>query len=99
MATEGRTITVLEPVGEVEEKRRGLAPRLHDLRGKRIGLLNNGKAHAGVFLNYLGQQIEARYSTGAIITKSKAHASIPALPQLLGELKAKCDGVITGFGD
>lgn len=69
-----------------------------DLRGVRIGVLDNGKPNSDRFLSLLG----ARFAvTGAAVTRTRRKPSIGRLApsELLDELVATSDLVLTGVGD
>ena len=51
---------ILDPTGRPERDRRAvLAPRIPELSGIRLGLLDNAKANAGCVLETLADQLRA----------------------------------------
>jgi hypothetical protein len=75
-----------------------LAPRLDQLAGARIGLLDNRKGNANVLLEQVGAQLEPRgASVGARV--EKRIFSRPASDAELEQLRAGADAVVTAVGD
>ena len=100
MATtvERQRLVVLDP--SVGEEIRSLTPaaRLDSLRGKRVGLMDNGKPMAGVFLRHLGELLESRYQIEWVLER-KPDPSRIAPRDVLDSLSAKSHAIITGVGD
>jgi len=63
----------------------------------RIGLLDNGMPHASEFLASLGAAFEQRYQA-VLLTRRKGYTARAAEVELLDEIAAQCDAVVTGFG-
>lgn len=74
------------------------APRLISLRGKRLGVLDNSKEKADIFLAALVEHLAKRESPAEIVQRRKPSYSRLAPPALLEELRQRCDGVITAMG-
>ena len=69
-------LEVLNPLSKAELERAPLAPRLPDLRNKRIGLFWNGKGGGDVALRAIGEQLEKRFpGTKAELIYAKIRAS------------------------
>jgi hypothetical protein len=91
------TIEILNPTGVRTSKRIRLAPRTHqNLRGRRIGLLDNNKPNADKFLDHVGGLLKKRYDGVELVSKRKM-TRIEA--DCLAELAARCDVVINAFAD
>jgi hypothetical protein len=73
------------------------ARRLVSLSGKRIGLLDNRKAHAAELLSAIGANLESAYGI-SIVWRAKDAIGVPVEGSSLDDLTA-CDGVITALGD
>ena len=92
-------LTLLDP--RVDARPRGTvrAPRLAELRGKRVGLLANGKPNSEEFLAALGALLRERQGAAELIPAHKPNASRVAPDAILSELAARCDAVVTATGD
>ena len=74
------------------------APRLASLKGARVGLLINTKQNARPFLEEVGRLLEEKY--GVTLTKrTKINFAVPEPENVIKELIAENDVVITGVGD
>ena len=56
-----KTTVVLHPGAEDPVPRHVLAPRLPDLGGRVVGLIDNHKRNADVYLEELGRLLQERY--------------------------------------
>ena len=74
-------------------------PALAALSGKVVGFIDNAKPNFGILAEDLGELLKAKYGVTRIITRRKPSASVPAKPEVIDELSAVCDVVITGSGD
>lgn len=94
---------ILDPTGRAGHKEAqaglSLAPRPHDLTGARIGLLENGKVNARLFLEEVAGILRARHGAGEVTLRRKEVFSQPAPPELVDELGAQADVVVVGVGD
>lgn len=91
---------LVDPTGGVQEIRRRMAPRGgRSLRGARVGLVDNGKRNADVFLRALGDLLRERYGVREVVLRRKPHFAVPVPPELVEELGTQCDFVIPGVGD
>lgn len=64
---------LLNPVGEVGPLDLGLAPRLPDLNGKVLGLIDNAKPNADVLMAKVEQLLTERYRFSRIFRTRKRH--------------------------
>jgi hypothetical protein len=74
------------------------APRLASLRGKRVGLLINTKQNARPFLEEVGRLLEDEYGV-TLSRRTKVNFAVPEPEDIIKELAAANDVVITGVGD
>src|ERR1700744_295839 len=92
---------ILDPTGTVTSAAKPAAPRaprLASLDGKRVALLINTKQNARPFLDEVGRLLEDRY--GVTVTKrTKVNFAVPEPEDVIKELVAENDVVITGVGD
>ncbi|MBI2910110.1 MAG: hypothetical protein HYX92_20910 [Chloroflexi bacterium] len=87
---------LLNPVGEVDVLDIGLAPRVEELNGKIVAIIDNGKEYANVFLARLEKKLTEKYKFAEIIHDRKRRSSGPA-PRLK-EIGQRADVVILGLG-
>jgi hypothetical protein len=76
-----------------------LAPRAAGLTGLRIGLLENGKQNARLFLEDVADVLRDRYGAGEATLRRKENFAQPASPELVDHLSAESDVVVIGIGD
>lgn len=92
-------IRIFDPTVPPDRAEAGLAPRLSALDGTVLGLLANGKVNADRLLDLVRKQLEARYRVREVVTRAKPNASRVAEPEVLRDLAARCDAVVTAIGD
>lgn len=93
--------TILDPTGGAPPVREGMVlatPRAR-LRGATIGLLENTKQNASLFLDELGRLLVQRYGVAGVVARTKLAFALPVSDDLLQELATSCQAVITGVGD
>ena len=91
------TIRLYDPTAEPRAIDAKLAPRLTTLAGKRVGILDNGKANAGTLMLAVARTLQERYGAGEIIKRNKPVAGPPA-PEIL-ETLSHCDLALVGSAD
>ena len=92
------TIKVYDPTAVSSVRGSNLAPRLPDLRGRVVGVLENGKANAAVLMTALAEELKARHGVREIVVRSKPVAG-PASPETVRVLKEQTDFVLVGSAD
>jgi hypothetical protein len=90
---------LLAPIDPRDEEIRTLAPRLPDLNGKVLGLLDNRKGNADHLLMRFGELLGENYALKDIIFETKPIFSRPAPEHMLKRFAEKCDVVLTAIGD
>jgi hypothetical protein len=91
------TITIVDPAGAPVRISDSLAPRPTSLRGKRVGLLANGKPNSVELLDYVGSWL--REVHGAQLRRVKKEtAGKPVNDEQIAALR-ECDVILTGSGD
>ena len=90
---------VYDPRGIVEAGTLGAAARAGSLKGKRLAILDNTKWNAGKLLRGLQEQLTADAGLSAINYYRKHSFSMNAAPELIEEIAANNDLVITAIGD
>ncbi|MGH3256655.1 MAG: UGSC family (seleno)protein [Streptosporangiaceae bacterium] len=75
------------------------AARRADLRGATVGLLVNTKQNAAPFLDEVGRLLQERYGATGVLARTKVNFAAPAPEDLVKEMTAECDVIVTGIGD
>ena len=70
-----------------------------DLTGKVVGFIDNAKPNFNLLADDIAELLTSRYGVKTIIKRAKRGASMPATEQVIDELAAQCDLVVTGSGD
>ncbi len=91
-------VMVLDPSGFVEQETLSLAPRIGDLKGKTVGLLDDGLPHADALLDRIGELLQERYGVGKVVKIRKPNLSLPSPAAMLEKLKAEVDFAVVGVG-
>jgi hypothetical protein len=100
---------ILDPTGggggaehgaDVKRAPGGARAARRDLRGARVGLLDNTKHNAMLFLQEVGRLlVEEEGAAEVSIVETKRSFSIPVDDEIVSRYKATADVVITGVGD
>ncbi len=93
---------ILDPTGATATAARPAAPRARrrdDLAGATVGLLVNTKQNAAPFLDEVGRLLIERYGAAGTVARTKVNFAAPAPEDLVKEMTAGCDVIITGIGD
>lgn len=99
MAEAAPITTVLHPGAEDRVAPQALAPRLLTLQGKTVGLIDNHKRNANVYLETLGQLLQADYGVERVVTYRKISQSMPTPGGVLDQLASTCDALIHAVAD
>jgi hypothetical protein len=91
------SIRLYDPTAQPRTIVAQLAPRLTSLAGKRIGILDNSKANAGVLMLAVAKVLQERYGVGEIVKRDKPVAGPPS-PEALAAL-SECDLALVGSAD
>jgi hypothetical protein len=93
---------ILDPTGSVTSKAAtAAASRAHrpaSLKGARVGLLINTKQNARPFLEEVGRLLEEKYDV-TLTKRTKVNFAVPEPENVIKELIADNDVIITGVGD
>ena len=98
MAT-GRMNVLLHPAAEDVAETHGIATRLSRLDGITLGLIDNRKRNADVYIEELGRVFEEEYGVAGLMTYRKASQSMPTPPEALDEMVSRCDAIIHAVAD
>lgn len=94
-----QSTVVLHPGAEDDAPQNSLAPRLPNLEGRVIGLIDNHKRNADVYLEELGRLLQDRYGVSRVVTYRKASQSMPTPPEALDQLAEECDAIVHAVAD
>jgi hypothetical protein len=92
------TITVYDPTAQPRASAARMAPRPDDLRGKTVGILDNGKANAGLLMGSVAELLKRQAGVADVIVRRKPVAG-PAAPQVIADFKKECAAVLVGSAD
>jgi hypothetical protein len=90
---------VVHPAAEDVREPSRLAPRLATLQGTTLGLIDNHKRHADVYLEELGRLLQAHYGVARVVTYRKISQSLPTPAEVLDHLARTCDALIHAVAD
>ncbi len=91
--------TLLHPAAEDVAQKQSLAPRLSDLQGVTIGLIDNHKRNSDVFLAELGRVFEEEYGVAKVISYHKPSQSMPTPVEMMDQLSVECDAIVHAVAD
>jgi hypothetical protein len=91
-------MNLLDPTIETEEEPIDFAPRPVNLRGLRIGLIENTKKNAEAVLRKLAEKLEALHGMTTEVLVHKPQRA-PVKEAQIAELKGRTDFAIAGVGD
>ena len=90
---------ILSPKGADNDRRVPLMPPIGDLRGRVVGIVNNGHPNGTPVLQAMQELLLADHGVSRVVFRTKPEISRPAPDALLHELRGSCDAVISGIGD
>ena len=93
------TMPVYDPRGVVEAQALATASRVKKLESLRLGLLDNTKWNANKLLRGVRDQLAQKHAFSAVNYYRKAGFSLGAAPELIAEIAANNDIVVTAVGD
>ncbi|MEL7156846.1 MAG: hypothetical protein AAFN30_09635 [Actinomycetota bacterium] len=91
------TLRILSPVAETRTVERPLADRPSALARRRIALLDNQKANAGLLLEEVGRHL-AGANPDMVIERERKIATSPSPDEVLGRLQT-VDAVVLAIAD
>jgi len=90
---------VYDPQGQVEAEGRPLARRVATLAGLRLGVLDNSKWNGGKLLRKMVARLGQEYTFAETRYYTKESFSRNAPPEMIEQIVAESDIVITAIGD
>jgi hypothetical protein len=94
-----KPIPVYDPRGTVDTESRPVAPRVGDLNGLRLGILDNTKWNANKLLRRTRELLEEKFTFATVTYYRKESFSRFADEGLIGRIAADSDVVLTAIGD
>ena len=95
-----RSFRLVDPITEpIRSSGFQYMPRLRDLRGKRVGIIDDSKRNARELLEAIYEELDSQYGFASLDYHRKPSASRPVDPAVLEDMRQKCDLVIVGIGD
>lgn len=88
-----------DPRGIVEAEPRALSPRLTELHGVRLAVLDNAKMKAGRLLTHTTEILNEEFKFSQVNTYVKRGFSYTATPEMIEQIASGNDAVITAIGD
>jgi len=92
-------VTLLHPAAEDVAETQRLAPRLASLQGTTVGLIDNHKRNANVYLEELGRLLQQGYGVARVVTYRKISQSLPTPSEVLDQLANECEAIIHAVAD
>ncbi len=90
---------VYVPTAPSEQKNEQARRTLETLQGCVVGFIDNAKPNFDHLVDDVAELLVSKYGVSKVIKRRKRAASIPAPEEMVTELAASCDLVITGSGD
>ena len=90
---------VYDPRGVVGAEKKAIAARVRSLDGLRLGILDNTKWNANKLLRGVRDRLAQKHALGAVNYYRKESFALAAAPELLAEIAAANDIVLTAIGD
>jgi uncharacterized caspase-like protein len=90
---------VYDPTAPTASVPQNLRHPVADLTDKVVGFIDNAKPNFNYLVDDLAELLSSRYGVKTVVKRAKRGASMPAAAQVLDELAAQCDLVVTGSGD
>jgi hypothetical protein len=93
------SVPIYDPRGVVEAPPLKTAPRVKELVGLRLGLLDNTKWNANKLLRGVRDRLAEMHVFSAVNYYRKESFSLAAAPELIADIAANSDVVVTAIGD
>ncbi len=93
------SLVVLDPTTPPLPVSARMAGRPDTLNGKVIGLLGNNKRNAAELLDQLEKLLSERYEFATVVRRAKKDVTRPCPQEIVDDLVAQCDLVVTAIGD
>lgn len=94
----GDNLEFIDPTLEIGKVKLAMAPRVKDLAGKVVGLLDNTKEQADLILETVGKALQERYGVARVIIRRKEMFSRPATEALINEMAKEVQVAVAALG-
>jgi hypothetical protein len=85
---------LLNPIGYGGKSQKSLAPRLTNLQGKTIALLDIGFPNSNLFLDRIETLLKDRYGVATVVRHAKPSPTRMVKPEIRKDVLSRCHGVI-----
>ena len=92
-------VLLYDPTAAPADPPAGSIRVLASLSGKVVGFIDNAKPNFDHLVDDLAEELVHRHGVRRIVKRRKRSASVAAPQEMVRELAAECDLVITGSGD
>ena len=75
------------------------AQRISGKRGIRLGVLDNSKGNADHLLAMIVEGVRAQLPVASVVSLRKLHVTFPAVKEILDQLAAEADFVVSAMAD
>lgn len=89
---------IYSPEGKIAEESIGLASAPKDLKGVKLGILDNSKPNAGHFMKQAAQTLQEKYGVELVKVEEK-NAALAAPEDLIEGLSKEVQIILTGAAD
>ena len=93
------TIIILDPVSTPKIKKLSINPRPQKVEGLKVATVDNTKPNFSIFLDRIEELLVNQYKVASVSRYRKPGRTQPVAPEMIAEIKEKCDIAITGLGD
>ena len=90
---------IFDPTVSAEREAFDYAPRPKDLKGLKVGLVENTKFNSEKILRKIAERLDERYKVKLVHVDHKKSSSHSVNDDAIATLKASSDFVIAGVGD
>lgn len=85
---------VLNPIGYGGKAEKALAPRLSNLNGKTIALVDIGFPNSNIFLDRVETLLKDRFGVAEVVRHAKPSPTRMAKPEVRKDILSRCHGVV-----
>ena len=90
---------LIDPRGQVIERRLDNVPRLESLEGASVGFVDNKKINVRPYFEMLAERLQSDWGVRDVTIVTKENCSLPASEVVLQRVRAQSHAIITGVGD